>query len=83
MVTSKLLKIGDSIMLTIPPTILEELNLKLGATIHLTIDNGRLILHPKHEYSLEELLAKCDKSAPISPEDREWLDSPAIGKELF
>jgi antitoxin ChpS len=83
MVTSKLLKIGDAVMLTIPSTILEELNLKVGVTVHLTIDNGRLILSPKPKYSLEELLAKCDKSAPISPEFREWLDAPAVGKELF
>ncbi|ABI73836.1 AbrB/MazE/SpoVT family DNA-binding domain-containing protein [Shewanella frigidimarina] len=83
MVTSKLLKIGDAVMLTIPSTILEELNLNVGATVRLTIDNGQLILSPKPKYSLEELIAKCDASAPISPEVQEWLDAPAVGKELF
>jgi antitoxin ChpS len=83
MVTSKLLKIGDAVMLTIPPTILEKLNLKVGTTVHVTIDNGRLILNPKPKYSLEELIAKCDASAPISPEVQEWLDAPAVGNELF
>jgi antitoxin ChpS len=70
-------------MLTIPSTILEELNLKVGATVHLTIDNGQLMLSPEPKYSLDELLAKCDKSAPISLEVREWFDAPAVGKELF
>tara|TARA_R110001583_G_scaffold180893_1_gene338065 strand:+ start:381 stop:632 length:252 start_codon:yes stop_codon:yes gene_type:complete len=83
MVTLKLLKIGDSVMLTIPPTILEELHLKVGAAVHLTIDNDRLIFSPKPSYSLEELIAKCDASAPISPEVQEWLNAPAVGKELF
>jgi antitoxin ChpS len=70
-------------MLTIPPTILEELTVKVGTTVHLTIENNRLMLSPKPKYSLEELIAKCDASAPISPEVQEWLDSPAVGKELF
>jgi antitoxin ChpS len=63
-------------MLTIPPTILEELSVKVGTT-------GRLILNPKPKYTLEELIAKCDASAPISLEVREWFDAPAVGKELF
>jgi antitoxin ChpS len=83
MVTSKLLKISDTVMLTIPSTILEELNLKVGTTVHVTIDNGRLILNPKPKYSLEELIAKCDASTPISPEVQEWFDAPAVGKELI
>jgi antitoxin ChpS len=70
-------------MLTIPPTILEELSVKVGTTVHLTIDNGQLILSPKPKYSLEELIAKCDASVPISPKVQEWLDAPAVVKELF
>ncbi|PKH98015.1 antitoxin, partial [Shewanella sp. 11B5] len=40
-------------------------------------------LNPKPKYSLEELITKCDASAPISPEVQEWLDAPAVGKELI
>ena len=32
-------------------------------------------------YSLAELMAQCDASAPLSPEDRAWIDAPAIGRE--
>jgi len=34
-------------------------------------------------YSLDELLAQCDPSAEFSAEEREWLDAPAIGREVI
>jgi len=33
-------------------------------------------------YTLDELLATCDYSQPIPPEDREWVDAPSVGCEL-
>jgi antitoxin component of MazEF toxin-antitoxin module len=35
----------------------------------------------KSRYSLAELMAQCDVNAPLSDEDREWMDAPAIGRE--
>lgn len=32
-------------------------------------------------YTLSELMAQCDLSAPLSTEDRAWLDAPAVGRE--
>lgn len=32
-------------------------------------------------YSLAELMAQCDANAPLSSEDRAWIDAPAIGRE--
>lgn len=37
----------------------------------------------KSRYSLSELLKQCDTSAPLSAEDRAWLDSSAIGREAL
>ncbi|MBR8165840.1 hypothetical protein KDW98_32425 [Burkholderia vietnamiensis] len=37
---------------------------------------------PKPRYRLGELLAQCDGSAAISPEDRAWLNAPPVGREL-
>ena len=34
-------------------------------------------------YTLAELLAQSDPQAPVSPEDREWLDSPPFGREAL
>ena len=32
---------------------------------------------------LAELLAQCDPNAPLSAEDRAWLDAPAVGREAL
>jgi antitoxin ChpS len=33
-------------------------------------------------YTLDELLAQCDGTIPISDEDREWLNAPSVGREI-
>jgi hypothetical protein len=35
----------------------------------------------KHRYNLSELVAQCDLNAPLSEEDRAWLDAPSFGRE--
>ncbi|MBM3793158.1 MAG: hypothetical protein FJW31_03625 [Acidobacteria bacterium] len=35
------------------------------------------------KYRLVDLIARCDATAPISDEDREWLDSPRAGREAL
>ena len=42
---------------------------------------ARQIRSRKSRYSLSELMAQCDLNAPLSAEDRAWLDAPAIGRE--
>jgi LysR family transcriptional regulator, hydrogen peroxide-inducible genes activator len=43
----------------------------------------RVIRRAVSRPTLEELLAQCDPSAPLSDEDRKWLDSPPVGRELI
>jgi antitoxin ChpS len=83
--TTNLRKVGGSIMLAVPPAILEILHLHAGATVGLAVDHGRLVVEPtlRPRYSLEELLAQCDASAEVSAEDRDWLDSKPVGSELL
>ncbi len=83
--TTNLRRVGGSIMLAVPPTILDMLHLQVGATVGLAVDNGRLIVEPtlRPHYSLDELLAQCDASAEVSAEDREWLDDTPVGRELL
>ena len=35
----------------------------------------------KGRYKLDELMAKCDVNAPLSAEDRVWLNAPDVGRE--
>ena len=83
--TTNLRKVGGSIMLAVPPALLDVLNLGAGSKVGLVVDNGRLVVEraARPRYTLDELLAKCDASAEISLEDREWLDAPRVGGELL
>ena len=47
-------------------------------------DEGRKLVEPaKSKYSLEELLADCDTTADMPSDEREWLDSGPVGRELL
>ena len=83
--TTNLRKVGGSVMLAVPPVLLNLLQLKAGATVDVDVDNGRLIVEPKQRphYTLDELLAQSDYSVAMPPEDREWLDAPPVGRELL
>jgi len=83
--TTNLRKVGGSVMLAVPPAILDQLHLKAGATVGLAVEGERLILQPqaRPRYTLEELLAESDYSQPMPPEDREWIDAPPVGRELI
>jgi antitoxin ChpS len=83
--TTNLRKVGGSIMLAVPPAILDLLHLHAGATVGLAVDHGRLVVEPtlRPHYSLDELLAQCDASAEVSAEDLDWLDSKPVGRELL
>lgn len=85
MYTTNLRKVGGSVMLAVPPAILDLLHLRAGATVGLAVDHGRLVIEPspRPHYHLEELLAQCDPSVEISAEDRAWLDSKPVGDELL
>jgi antitoxin ChpS len=82
--TTNLRKVGGSVMLAVPPAILDLLQVAAGSTVGLSVDNGRLIVEPRprRRYSLAELLGESDYSEPQSPEEREWVDAPAVGREV-
>lgn len=72
-------------MVALPPALLDQLHLGVGACLDLRIDGGRLVLEPQRRprYSLAELIARCDADAPRSAEDEAWLTTPAVGREAL
>ena len=83
--TTNLRKVGGSVMLAVPPTLLDLLSLGVGAKVDIGVENGRLIVEPRKRptYSLDELLAQCEEIDTPSTEDRAWLDAKPIGNELL
>jgi antitoxin ChpS len=83
--TTNLRKVGGSIMLAVPPALLDILHLSAGAKVGLAVDNGRLVVEPKARprYTLDELLAQCDPQAELTVEEREWVDGKPLGGELL
>lgn len=84
MYTTNLRRVGGSVMLAIPPAILDLLHLQAGEEVGMEIEGGRLLIESRNKphYSLEELLRQCDASAPLSKEDREWVDAGPVGLEI-
>lgn len=82
--TTCLRTVGGSVMLAVPPAILDVLHLQAGVTVGVAIDDGRLVIEPRRRrYTLDELLARCDASAEMGAEDRAWLDNQPVGSELL
>ena len=83
--TTNLRKVGGSVMLAVPPAVLDMLHLRAGATVALVVDGGRLIVEPQphRRYTLDELLAQCDPTAESVQEDAEWLGAPPVCRELL
>ena len=54
-------EVGGSVMLTMPPALLDLLNLQAGATVGIALEGNRLVIEPppRRRYSLDELLAQC------------------------
>jgi antitoxin ChpS len=54
-----------------------------GVKVEIAIDQGRLIgFQTSSSYQLAELLALCDPNLPLTAEELEWLDAPAVGLRL-
>ena len=90
---TNLRKVGGSVMLAVPPALLDVLQLQPGARVGIAVESGRLVVQPRQRprYTLNELLAQCDPRARRSKQDskqgskqeREWLNSKPVGGELI
>ena len=81
--TTTLRKVGGSVMLAVPPLLLEALNFTVGAPLTIECDGTTLVIKPaRPRYNEADLLAKCDPTIPWTDEDRQWLDSHPEGLEI-
>ena len=83
--TTNLRKVGGSIMLAVPPALLEILNLQPGAKVRLAVRQGRLVMEPqpRPRYRLNDLLKQRNPKARRKKEERQWLNDKSAGRELI
>jgi antitoxin ChpS len=83
--TTNLRKVGGSVMLAVPPALLDILQLQPGAKVGIAVESGRLIVEPRRRprYTLDELLAQCDPKARRSKQERDWASGKRVGGELI
>lgn len=85
MYTTKLRKVGGSVMLAIPPALLNLVNLRVEDKVNVDIENSRIVVEPRTRpnYTLDELLAQCESDCILTEEDREWDEAKPLGNELL
>lgn len=83
--TTNLRKVGGSVMLAVPPALLDLLRLQAGAQVGIAVQSGRLVVEPRQRprYALNELLAQCNVKAPRDKNEREWVAGKPAGRELI
>lgn len=83
--TTHLRKVGGSVMLAVPPALLDLLRLRPGGKVGIAVERGRLVVEPqtRPRYSLEELLSQCRPKAARTKEERDWFDNKRVGDELI
>ncbi len=83
--TTHIIHIDGSVMLVIPPAILDLLSLHPGTMVSIAMVDGRMIIDPKPQPTLDALLDEAREANiyPLSEEEREWIDAPAVGREIL
>jgi antitoxin ChpS len=82
---TNLRKVGGSVMLAVPPALLDQLSLKAGDAVGIAVEDGRLVVARPNRprYTLDELLAGSDYGDARSAEDQDWIEAPPAGREIL
>lgn len=79
-------KWGNSLGVRIPKNIADSGNLKVDQEVSVEAVEGKIIITPVtkvKKYLLRELLSQCPKeSLTLDEEDRAWLNTEPVGKEI-
>jgi antitoxin ChpS len=79
--TTNLRKVGGSIMLAVPPALLDILQLRPGAKVGIAVRGGRLVVEPRQRprYALDQLLAESGSKVRRG----DWVRGKRAGRELI
>jgi antitoxin ChpS len=81
--TATLRTSGGSIIVALPKAFLDQLGLGADATVEITLRDDKIVISRRRRgrIGLAARLAMCDPTVPMSAEEREWADAPAVGRE--
>lgn len=80
---AKIQKWGNSAGIRLNKSLLDEINSAIGDAVEVEALGGEIVIKPRTELTLEELLSKSpDGCFALLQEDKAWLDTRPIGKEV-
>lgn len=83
MATATLRTLGGSVVLAIPPSLLESLRLQAGSKVEIDLAGDTLTLKPaRKRYTLAELLEGMEEGDTL-PIDQEFENAPPAGSEVL
>ncbi len=80
----RIAKWGNSAALRLPKAVLDELGLKAGQAVELTVREGKVVIEPKQarKITMEWIISEMDRLGPENaPETVEW--GPDRGEEVI
>ena len=83
--TTTLRQSGGSIIVSLPKAILDQLGLKVDTPVDIDVVDDKIVIARRSpgRIGLEARLAMCDFEQPVTAEERDWLDAPAVGDEVI
>lgn len=83
--TTNLRKVGGSVMLAVPPALLESLKLKVGEAVDIAPDGQRLLIEaaPRPHDTLAELLTPPDYLDAHDQQDQDRASGAGCGGEVI
>ena len=79
-------KWGNSAALRLPAATLAKAGLEVNSPVEIEAAEGKLVVSAVNvpQYNLAELLAQCPpKKIALTDEDKRWLESEPVGKEVW
>lgn len=70
----------------IPAAVLNAARLEVEQMVDVHEERGKIIIEPvrtRPRYTLEELVAQCDRKKRRSREEQEWIEAPPVGREAL
>lgn len=79
-------KWGNSLATRIPKAVVESIGLHYNQEVDIEAVDGKIIITPSKtiEYDLDDLLRQCKPEImALTKEDKDWVNSPPVGSELW